>query len=103
MANSFTYKITQENELFSFDYSPVLQPAETIVSATCNVLVIDSQDANPTAILSGLPVVSGPIVSQRVYQGLPEVIYRLEMLAVTSYGNTFACIGDIPVYNASEV
>lgn len=103
MANSFTYKITEENELFSFDYSPVLLPAETITSATCTVIVVDSQDANPTAILSGNPVVSGSIVSQRVYQGVPEVTYRLQMLAVTSYGNTYACIGDIPVYNASEV
>jgi hypothetical protein len=103
MANSFTYKITEENELFSFDYSPVLITGEVILSAVCNVVIVDSQDANPTAILSGLPVISGAIVSQRVFHGVAEVTYRLEMVATTNYGNVYAIVGDIPVYNVYQV
>jgi len=103
MANSFTYKIIDENELFSFDYTAVLAPAETIISAVCNIIVVDGTDPSPSAILSGSPVISQAIVSQRVYHGLAEVTYRLEMVATTSYGNVFSVVGDLPVYNVAQV
>ena len=102
MANSFTYKITSENELFTFNYSQVLEPAETIVSATCTAITMNGVDPNPSAILSGTPIISGANVSQRVYNGLNEVTYRLEMVATTSYGNVYTAVGDLPVYDASS-
>ena len=103
MANSFTYKITNESEIFSFDYSLVLDPSETISSASCAVIVMNGTDPNPTAILSGTPAISGGKVLQRVYQGISEVTYRLVMTATTSYGNIYDAIGDLPVYDASLV
>ena len=102
MANSFTYKITSENELFTFNYSQVLDPAETISSATCTAITLNGIDPTPSAILSGTPVISGSNVSQRVYNGLNEVTYRLEMTATTSYGNVYTAIGDLPVYTADS-
>jgi len=102
MANSFTYKITSENELFTFNYSQVLDPAETISSATCTAITLNGVDPNPSAILVGSPVISGANVSQRVYNGLNEVTYRLEMTATTSYGNVYTAIGDLPVYTADS-
>jgi len=103
MANSFTYKITDENELFSFDYSQVLDPAETISSATCNVIVMNGTDSNPTNILLGTPAITGSKVSQRIYNGVSEVTYRLEMVATTSYGNVYSVVGDLPVYASNLV
>ena len=103
MANSFTYKILNENELFSFDYSQVLQPNETIVSAAANVILMNGVDPTPSAILSGSPVVSTPKVSQRIINGLNEVTYRLEMTATTNQGNIFTAVGDITTYDASNV
>jgi hypothetical protein len=103
MASSFTYKTIDENELFTFNYSQVLQPAESITSAVCNVFVIDGVDPNPSAILSGTPVISNANVSQRILGGLAEVTYRLEMVATTNYGNVYSAIGDLPVYNVYQV
>lgn len=103
MANSFTYKVTNESEIFSFDYSLVLDPAETIDSASCAVIVMNGTDPNPTDILDGSPVISGGKVLQRVYQGISEVTYRLVMTANTSYSNVYDAIGDLPVYDASLV
>jgi hypothetical protein len=102
MANSFTYKITGENELFTFNYSQVLDPAETISSASCVAITMNGTDTNPSAILSGSPVISGANVSQRVINGLNENTYRLEMTATTSYGNVYVAIGDLPVYTADS-
>ena len=103
MANSFTYKITNESELFSFDFSQVLQTNENIISATCVVILMNGIDPTPQAILSGSTVISTPKVSQRVIAGLNEVTYRLEMTAVTNQGNTYTAVGDITVYDASQV
>jgi hypothetical protein len=103
MANSFTYKILNENELFSFDYSQVLQPNEIIVSAIANVILMNGVDPNPSAILLGSPVISTPKVSQRIINGLNEVTYRLEMTATTDQGNVFTAVGDLTTYDASNV
>lgn len=103
MANSFTYKLIGESELFSFDYSQVIQPAETISSAVCTVIVMNGTDSNPSSILSGNPVISGSKVSQRVLGGISEVTYRLEMQATTSYGNIITVVGDLPIYDPSLV
>lgn len=103
MAGSFSYQILGENELFTFDYSLVLQSGESITSATSNVIVMNGTDPSPNAILSGTPVVSGAQVSQRITGGISEVTYRLEVTAVTSTGNTYIAVGDIPVYAANLV
>jgi hypothetical protein len=98
MADSFSYKITTESELFTFDFSQVLSPSETISTATCTVIVMDGTDTNPSAILVGSSVISNMTASQRVANGVSEVTYRLEMTITTSQGNTYVGIGDLPVY-----
>ena len=103
MANSFTYKIINENELFSFDYSQVLQPNETITSAVATVILMNGIDPTPTSILSGSPIISHPKVSQRIINGLNEVTYRLEMTATTNQGNVFTAVGDLTTYTAQNV
>lgn len=103
MADSFSYKITTESELFTFDFSQVLSPAETISTATCTVIVMNGTDPTPTAILSGAAVIVNKTASQRVANGISEVTYRLEMTITTSQGNTYVGIGDLPIYDASLV
>jgi hypothetical protein len=103
MAEAFTYKLTTESELFSFDFSQVLSPTETISTASCSVLVMDGTDTNPNAILSGGATISGSKANQRVKDGISEVTYRLVMTITTSATNTYTAVGDIPVYDPSLV
>lgn len=103
VAESFTYKITTESELFSFDFNPVLQVGEELTSATCEANVMNGTDPNPELILSGTPVCAAGKATQRVIDGVSEVTYRLIMTAETNQGNTYVCVGDLPVYDADLV
>jgi hypothetical protein len=104
MADAFTYKLTTESELFSFDFSQVLAATETISTASCSVLVVDGYDPSPPSnILSGSPSISGSKASIRVTGGVSEVTYRLVMTIVTSSTNTYTAVGDLPVYDPSQI
>lgn len=97
MSQSFSYKLTTENEQFTFDFSNVLASGETIGSASMVVTVQDGTDSNPSAILVGSPVVNGSRVAQRIYNGLDGVTYRLELSVTTSLTNVYTMVGDLPV------
>ena len=79
MSAAFSYKITTENEQFTFDFTPVLGTSETLTAATCVVEVKEGTDSNPSAIMSGTPIINGTKVAQRIYGGLDGVTYRLEI------------------------
>lgn len=106
MSNSFSYKITTENEQFTFDFSPVLAAGETISSSNCVVEVKEGTDPTPTAILPGgsaSGVASGARVAIRVYNGIGGVTYRLEMSITTSLSNVYTLVGDLPVISPINV
>jgi hypothetical protein len=103
MSGNFSYKLTTENELFTFNFGPILGASETINSATCTVEVKDGTDANPNSIKVGSPAVSGALVVQRVSGGLNGVTYRLIMTVTTSLTNVYTLVGDLPVYYPIEV
>lgn len=103
MSGTFSYKLTTENELFTFDYSPILTSTETINSASCTVQVKDGTDANPNNIKVGSPAISGTKVVQRISGGLSGVTYRLEMTVNTSLTNVYTLVGDLAVYTPIEV
>ena len=103
MANAFSYKITNESELFTFDYSPVLGAGENILSATCSVQVMSGTDSSPSSILTGSPFISGSLVSQRISNGVSEVTYRITMTATTDKTNIYTVVGDLPVYASDLV
>ena len=103
MSGVFSFKYTTENELFTFDYSPILAASETISSAACNVIVMDGTDANPNAIKQGSPSIQGAKVVQRVSGGTSSVTYRLEMTVTTSLTNVYTLVGDLPVYSPEVV
>jgi hypothetical protein len=99
----FSYKLTTESELFTFDFTPVLQPTETLTSATCTAITIQGLDVNPSAILSGSPSFASGLASQRVIGGLQDNTYRLIMTCGTNEGNIYTVTGDIPVYSPEEM
>ena len=103
MAEAFTYKITTESELFTFDFNPVLQSGESITSASSTAIVMNGVDLNPTAILNGPPTFASGKVNQRISGGVSEVTYRIEVTANTNQGNIYVCVGDLPIYAANLV
>lgn len=102
MAASFSYKITSENEQFTFDYSTVMATGETISTATCVVTVQNGTDSSPSSILVGTPVVSGQLAAQRIYNGLDGVIYRIAMTVTSSLSNTYTIVADLPVLSSAN-
>ena len=100
--SQFSYMLTTESELFSFDFNPVLGIGETISTATCTAITLQGTDPAPSAILSGSPVASLGKATQRVTGGVADNTYRLIMTVTTSASNTYTCTGDIPVYDPSE-
>ena len=103
MSASFSYKITTENEQFTFDFSTVMSSGETISLATSTVEVVSGTDPNPTAILVGSPVISGQQVAQRISGGLDGVIYRIEVTSTTSATNVYTIVADLPVLSPLNV
>ena len=97
MSAAFSYKITTENEQFTFDFTPVLGTSETLTAATCVVEVKEGTDPSPNSIKVGTATISGSKAAQRIYNGLDGVIYRLEMTVTTSLGNVYTLVGDLPV------
>lgn len=80
-----------------FDFSSLLSTGQTISSATAGVSVWAGVDATPSAILSGLPTVSGLVVSQKLTGGVAGVIYKLRVSAVASDGSTQVLVGYLAV------
>ena len=103
MSASFSYKLTTENEQFTFDFSPVLGSTETISSATCTVTVKEGTDPTPSSIKVGSPSISGTKVTQRISAGLDGVIYRLETSATTSLSNVYTIVADLQVISPANV
>lgn len=103
MADAFSYKLTTENELFTFDFSQVLLSSETLSTATCTVIVMNGTDPSPSSILYGAAQISGAKASQRIYNGISDVTYRLIMTVTSSLGNTYTAVGDLPIYDPSLV
>ena len=99
----FTYKLTTESELFSFDFNPVLEPGEALEDATCTSVTQQGTDPDPSAILDGTPIISYGKATQRVTGGIDNNIYRLIMTVSTSYGNIYTLTGDIPVYAPTSI
>lgn len=98
MAESFSYKLTNENELFAFDFGQVLAYNETISTATSSIIVMDGVDASPSSMLIGSPAITNTKVNQRLSGGISEVTYRLIITITTSQGNVVTAVGDLPVY-----
>jgi len=81
---SFSPKTPESREYFGFNYGRILPAGVTLVSAQCFITVLEGTDPNPSALLSGAPVIIGLKVFQFVIDGLSGVKYCIECRAVTS-------------------
>jgi hypothetical protein len=99
MVDTFSYKLTTESELFTFDFSEVLVSGETIIGANCSVSVMNGTDPTPNNILISSPLVSTPTVAQRIDNGVADTVYRIAMTIDTSAGNTYTGLADLPIYD----
>lgn len=80
-----------------FNFSSLLTAGQTISSATVAASVWAGVDPTPSAILSGLPTVSGLVVSQKLTGGVAGVIYKLRVSAAASDGSTQILVGYLAV------
>lgn len=103
MADNFNFKITTENEVFTFDFTQMLALGETISSATSFINVMNGVDASPSSMFSGTAFYTNTTASQRLLGGLNEVTYRLVMTITTSLSNTYVALGDLTVFDAVSV
>ena len=81
-------KFQSSSVLYSWDFTSLLQFSEIIGSAFIDVSVYSGTDPIPYIILSGLPSISGNVVSQLITGGVEGVIYNVDCSAVTSLGQT---------------
>jgi len=103
MAEAFSYKLTTEVQPCTFDFSQVLVAGETISTVVFTVLVQQGVDASPSSLLSGSASIDNFKVSQKITGGVTNVTYRLVATITTSNSNTYVGVGDITIYDPSEV
>lgn len=87
--NTFSPKDPAEQIFYSTDFSALLSAGETLSTATASLRVTSGTDAAPSAMLSGLPVITGSIVSQLVIGGVAGSTYLLGISVTTSTGQVF--------------
>jgi hypothetical protein len=93
-------KDPREKLVAAFSYGNALGESESIVSAivTCTTAVGD--DAAPSALLDGDPVISGGDVLQAFHGGFTGVNYRLDCVATLSSGRILVLAATLPVRTA---
>jgi len=98
MSQSFSYKLTTENEQFTFDFSNVLGSTETISGTPAVAITVkEGTDPSPSSMLLGVALVSGSRVAQRIYGGLDQVTYTIAVTITTSLTNVYTYVADLPV------
>lgn len=91
-----------ESELYGFDFTPELAPADYLTAATFALDVVDGADADVATRLVGSGAVATKPNETRVVMALqrlanlqPGVSYRLRCLATTSVGNTVSLYANV--------
>lgn len=81
-------KKMSEVHIFPADFTNQLGIGEFVVSnsGTLQVLVFTGIDPTPNLILLGLPTYIGNVVTQKLRQGVPGVVYRVVLTVTTSTG-----------------
>jgi hypothetical protein len=95
---SFTNKDPAETIYFWFDFSLLLNAAETVSSITSvNVTTLVGSDPSPNAIKSGAAAIEGNAVKQLLTAGTATDTYQITATIVTSAARTLTLIGNLPV------
>jgi len=83
-------KIPSADVVASFDFAQDLAIDETILSASTTAAVYSGTDAFPSALLDGLPTISGRQVLQNLTGGVLGVVYYIYCAATTSLGQVLS-------------
>ncbi len=89
----FDDKDPDSTELFGFDFTSVLSPGETIVSATSEI----TDGPGSTTMLVGMPIVTGLFVNQLITGGLNKHTYHFTIWVDTSKSQHLPLCADLPV------
>lgn len=84
-------KLVGEIFTLTFNFLNKLLWGEEITSAVCTVEVTSGEDADPSDLLLFSTTINsaGTIVTQKVYQGIPGVIYKVICTAETDSSHTY--------------
>ena len=90
----FSPKSPNEIIPLSFDFSSVLSLVSAVASLT--ITVVDGTDPDVADMLDGVAEVQGPVVVQRVKNGVDGVTYELRCLAANG-AERYELVGQLPV------
>lgn len=79
---------TGENEVYTIDFVNDLAPNEALMSAVWTCAVVSGIDTAAATRISGAASVALSKSSQRITGLLPGVKYRLQAVAMTTFGNS---------------
>ncbi len=84
--------LTGETYPVEFNFGVQLAVGETISGATCTAIVFAGTDNTPSTILSGIPAISTPTVTQSVTSNASSegVIYEVTCVVTTSATHVFS-------------
>lgn len=81
-------KRKQDKQRYGFDFGNLLYPGDSITVATVTVRVFSGVDPSPALLLDGAHQLVGATVFQTIKDGIPGVIYELDVTVNTTQGFT---------------
>lgn len=89
-----------ERLVASFDYRDALDAGETIANALVTATLLAGSDADPSAVLDGLPTITDGLVLQPIHGGLDRASYTLRCQATLSSARVLVLAATLPVRTA---
>jgi hypothetical protein len=90
-------KLPGEVVTAEFDFAPDIAFGDSVASVQVVVTTVLGTDATPQAVASGIAVLKGARVYQRLAGGLATCSYRIECRATTVAGNVLILARVLPV------
>lgn len=87
--SAFSPKQAAEVVDLTVNFTYLLQPSETISSATCYIAVQTGTDVNASSVIFGEPSINASLVTQRIRGGVANTTYALSFGALTSNSQFF--------------
>lgn len=95
---NFPCKNQLEDVTLEFDFSPSMEPTETIIQIkSVEVDVLAGVDADPNSFKDGSPAIAGQIVRVPVHNGVKGTTYLFTVLVDTSLRDNMVLQGYITV------
>ena len=98
---SLVFKDPSETVTITFMFGSEILVGETITGQTVTCVLLSgpatSEDPTPSAVLNGVPTVSGTNVMQSVTGGLDQNVYFLKCTATLSSGRVLVRKASLPI------